>query len=85
MGVGIINALLRGRAGTSGVGWSQATNIGKASLLSPLFAFALAALLLFVFKTVMFATPPFAVCRTNRRPVAAVVGPRHSDPYPHFC
>ena len=58
MGVGITNALLRGRDGTSGVDWSQAANIGKALLLSPLFGFALAALLLFVIKTVMqHATP----------------------------
>src|ERR1700710_1195043 len=43
MGVGIANALLRGRDGTSGVDWSQASGIGKALLLSPLFGFALAA------------------------------------------
>src|SRR6202047_2922513 len=47
MGVGITNALLRGRDGTSGVDWTQATNIAKALLLSPLFGFALAAILLF--------------------------------------
>src|SRR6202162_4560732 len=58
MGVGITNALLRGRDGTSGVDWSQAGNIGKALLLSPLFGFALAALLLFVLKTVMQRVTP---------------------------
>jgi PiT family inorganic phosphate transporter len=58
IGVGITNALLRGRDGTSGVDWSQAANIGKALLLSPLFGFALAALLLFVLKIVMqYAAP----------------------------
>ncbi len=58
IGVGITNALLRGRDGTSGVDWSQATNIAKALLLSPLFGFALAALLLFVLKMVLqHATP----------------------------
>jgi PiT family inorganic phosphate transporter len=58
MGVGITNALLRGRDGTSGVDWSQAANIGKALLLSPLFGFALAAVLLFVLKLVLqHATP----------------------------
>jgi PiT family inorganic phosphate transporter len=58
MGVGITNALLRGRDGTSGVDWSQAANIGKALLLSPLFGFALAALLLFCLKMVLqYATP----------------------------
>ncbi len=53
IGVGITNALMRGRDGTSGVDWSQAANIGKALLLSPLFGFALAALLLFVLKGVL--------------------------------
>jgi inorganic phosphate transporter, PiT family len=58
IGVGITNALVRGRDGTSGVDWSQATNIGKALLLSPLFGFALAAVLLFVLKMVLqYATP----------------------------
>jgi inorganic phosphate transporter, PiT family len=58
MGVGITNALLRGRDGTSGVDWSQAGNIGKALLLSPLFGFALAALLLFILKTVLQRATP---------------------------
>src|SRR6201999_2132219 len=53
IGVGITNALLRGRDGTSGVDWSQASNIGKALLLSPLFGFALAAVLLLVLKAVI--------------------------------
>jgi PiT family inorganic phosphate transporter len=58
MGVGITNALLHGREGTSGVDWSQAASVGKALLLSPLFGFALAALLLIVLKMVMqHATP----------------------------
>ena len=50
IGVGIANALMRGRDGTSGVDWSQANEIGKALLLSPLFGFALAAVLLCVLK-----------------------------------
>jgi inorganic phosphate transporter, PiT family len=58
IGVGITNALLRGRDGTSGVDWSQAANIGKALLLSPLFGFALAAGLLFVVKIVMQHAAP---------------------------
>src|SRR5579871_4366161 len=37
VGVGVTNALLHGRSGTSGVDWNQATSIGKALLLSPLF------------------------------------------------
>jgi PiT family inorganic phosphate transporter len=58
MGVGITNALLRGRDGTSGVDWSQAGNIAKALLLSPLFGFALAALLLYLLKLVLQRTTP---------------------------
>jgi inorganic phosphate transporter, PiT family len=58
MGVGITNALLRGRSGTSGVDWSQAAGIGKALLLSPLFGFALAACLLFILKTVLAKVTP---------------------------
>jgi PiT family inorganic phosphate transporter len=53
IGVGITNALLRGRDGTSGVDWSQAANIGKALLLSPLFGFALAAVLLLLLKFIV--------------------------------
>jgi inorganic phosphate transporter, PiT family len=70
MGVGITNALLRGRDGTSGVDWSQAANIAKALLLSPLFGFALAALLLFVLKTVLQRATPalFAEPKGNQPP-----------------
>jgi inorganic phosphate transporter, PiT family len=63
IGVGITNALLRGRSGTSGVDWSQASSIGKALFVSPLFGFALAAVLLLVLKfllrhaTALFAEP----------------------------
>src|SRR6202022_3256127 len=53
IGVGIMNALLRGRDGTSGVDWSKATEIGYALLLSPLFGFCLAATLLLVLKFVV--------------------------------
>jgi PiT family inorganic phosphate transporter len=58
MGVGIVNATLRGRDGTSGVDWGQATNIGKALLLSPLFGFALAFVLLFVVKIILQRATP---------------------------
>src|SRR5882757_8852856 len=58
IGVGITNALMRGQDGTSGVDWTKATEIGYALLLSPLFGFALAALLLFVLKTVLQRATP---------------------------
>jgi PiT family inorganic phosphate transporter len=50
IGVGITNALLRGRDGTSGVDWSKATEIGYALLLSPIVGFVCAALLLLLLK-----------------------------------
>src|SRR5476649_690617 len=53
IGVGITNAILHGRDGTSGVDWDKATEIGYALLLSPLFGFCLAAVLLLVLKVVV--------------------------------
>src|SRR6201989_1463760 len=53
IGVGIMNALMRGRDGTSGVDWSKATEIGYALLLSPLFGFCAAAILLLALKFVV--------------------------------
>ncbi len=50
IGVGVANSLMRGQDGTSGVDWGQATNIGYALLLSPLFGFVLSALLLLIMK-----------------------------------
>ncbi|MEE4572856.1 inorganic phosphate transporter [Pseudomonas alliivorans] len=50
IGVGIANALMHGRDGTSGVDWSQATKIGYSLLLSPLVGFAFAALLLLAMR-----------------------------------
>jgi PiT family inorganic phosphate transporter len=53
VGVGVANAMLRGQDGTAGVDWSQVTNIGNSLLLSPLFGFICAALLLLVAKAVI--------------------------------
>jgi PiT family inorganic phosphate transporter len=53
IGVGVANALMRGRDGTSGVDWSKATEIGYALLLSPLVGFLAAALLLLAMKLVI--------------------------------
>jgi PiT family inorganic phosphate transporter len=71
MGVGIVNALMRGRDGTSGVDWSQAGNIAKALLLSPLFGFVLAALLLLILKTILVKVTPalFGEPKNNEAPV----------------
>ena len=53
LGVGVANALMHGRDGTSGVDWAQATKIGYSLLLSPIFGFVLAAVLLLVLKVVV--------------------------------
>ena len=41
IGVGVANALMHGRDGTSGVDWAQATKVGYSLLLSPLVGFVL--------------------------------------------
>ena len=53
IGVGVANALLHGRSGTSGVDWSKAKEVGEALLPSPLFGFALAAALLLLLKSIV--------------------------------
>lgn len=50
IGVGVANALMHGRDGTSGVDWSQATKIGYSLLVSPLVGFGAAALLLLAMR-----------------------------------
>jgi inorganic phosphate transporter, PiT family len=53
IGVGVANALMHGRDGTSGVDWGQATKIGYSLLLSPLVGFVCAGLLLLVLKVLV--------------------------------
>jgi inorganic phosphate transporter, PiT family len=50
IGVGIVNAMMRGRDGTSGIDGGKAAEIGYALLLSPVFGFACAAGLLLIMK-----------------------------------
>ncbi|KRP61669.1 inorganic phosphate transporter [Pseudomonas trivialis] len=50
IGVGVANALMHGRDGSSGVDWGQAIKIGYALLLSPLIGFGFAALLLLALR-----------------------------------
>jgi len=68
IGVGIANALMRGRDGTSGVDWSKATEIGYALLLSPLFGFCMAAILLLVLKFVLRNPALYAAPEGNKAP-----------------
>src|SRR6201996_7861433 len=74
IGVGITNALLHGRSGTSGVDWTQATSIGKALLLSPLFGFVLAGILLFVVKLLIPNKELFAEPKGDQPPPAWIRG-----------
>jgi len=50
IGVGVANALMHGRDGTSGVDWAQATKVGYSLLLSPMVGFGCAALLLLALR-----------------------------------
>lgn len=53
VGVGIANALMHGRDGTSGVDWEQVTKVAYALLLSPVIGFILAAGMLLLLKAVV--------------------------------
>src|SRR5882724_1084866 len=74
IGVGIANALLRGRDGTSGVDWGQATNIGYALLLSPIVGFMFAALLLVIMKAVVKRQELYAEPKPGSKPAWWVRG-----------
>src|SRR5580700_258324 len=74
IGVGITNALLHGRSGTSGVDWTQATSIGKALLFSPLFGFGLAAILLLVVKYLIPSKELFAEPKGDQPPPTWIRG-----------
>jgi inorganic phosphate transporter, PiT family len=68
IGVGIANALLRGRDGTSGVDWSKATEIGYALLLSPLVGFICAAALLLLLKLIVRNPSLYTAPEGNKAP-----------------
>jgi len=68
VGVGVANAMLRGQDGTSGVDWSQVTNIGNSLLLSPLFGFVFSALLLLLGKAVIRVPTLYTAPTTNAPP-----------------
>src|SRR5579871_5925771 len=68
IGVGVTNALLRGRDGTSGVDWSKATEIGYALLLSPLIGFICAAVLLLLLKVIVRNPSLYSAPEGNKVP-----------------
>ncbi|MEW6341207.1 MAG: inorganic phosphate transporter [Paraburkholderia sp.] len=53
IGVGLMNQLMHGASGTSGVDWNQALGVGKSLLFSPIVGFLLSGLLLLVLKAVV--------------------------------
>ena len=60
---------MRGQDGTSGIGWSKATEMGYSLLLSPVFGFVLAAIVLMLLKLVFTIRPSIWRRRaTSRRP-----------------
>jgi inorganic phosphate transporter, PiT family len=68
IGVGVANALMHGRDGTSGVDWSQATKVGYSLLLSPLIGFALSAVLLLVLRALVKQKELYAEPKGNKPP-----------------
>ena len=68
IGVGVANALLHGRDGTSGVDWAQATKVGYSLLLSPLVGFCCAALLLLALRALVKSRELYEEPRGERPP-----------------
>jgi inorganic phosphate transporter, PiT family len=67
IGVGLMNQLLHGSSGTSGVDWNQALGVGKSLLFSPLIGFLAAALLLLILKSVV-RVPALYAEPTGKKP-----------------
>jgi PiT family inorganic phosphate transporter len=74
IGVGIANALMHGRDGTSGVDWAQATKVGYSLLLSPLIGFTVAALLLLVLKALVKRPELYHEPKKDKPPPAWIRG-----------
>jgi inorganic phosphate transporter, PiT family len=68
VGVGVANAIIRGQNGTAGVDWDQVTKVGEALLFSPLFGFALSALLLLAMKSLIRVPELYTAPTTNKPP-----------------
>ncbi|PLZ04227.1 anion permease [Burkholderia sp. WAC0059] len=68
LGVGLMNQLLHGPSGTSGVDWGQAVGVGKALLFSPIVGFLLAGLLLLVLRALVHVPALYAQPKGNEPP-----------------
>ena len=74
IGVGVANALLHGRSGTSGVDWEQAVKVGYALLLSPVIGFICAAVLLLAMKALVRNRQLYQAPEGNQPPPAWIRG-----------
>ncbi|HEY8085851.1 MAG TPA: inorganic phosphate transporter, partial [Methylophilaceae bacterium] len=74
IGVGVANALMHGRDGTSGVDWAQATKIGYSLLLSPLLGFFLSAILLLLMRGLIKNKELFEAPKTKKAPPVWIRG-----------
>ncbi len=68
IGVGVANALMHGRDGTSGVDWAQAIKVGYSLLLSPLIGFCCAALLLLLVRALVKTPELYDAPKDNSPP-----------------
>jgi len=68
IGVGIANALMRGRDGTSGVDWAKATEVGYALLFSPIVGFVCSALLLLLMRFLIRKPELYSEPKGNNKP-----------------
>ena len=68
VGVGVANALMHGRDGTSGVDWTQVTKIGNSLLLSPLVGFFVAALVFLALRLIIKNRQLFEAPKGNHPP-----------------
>ena len=74
IGVGVANALIHGRTGTSGVDWGQAVKIGYALVLSPIIGFVCAAVLLLLMKKVLKNRELYSAPEGNKPPPTWIRG-----------
>ncbi|CAL8474387.1 inorganic phosphate transporter [Caballeronia novacaledonica] len=68
IGVGLMNQLMRGPNGTSGVDWSQAAGVGKSLLFSPIVGFVCSALLLLALKALVRVPALYKEPKKNHPP-----------------
>jgi phosphate/sulfate permease len=68
IGVGVANALVHGRDGTSGVDWGQAVKVGESLLLSPLVGFVFSLLLLLALRQLVRKPELYEAPCGNRPP-----------------